>query len=335
MTHEKVDLKLKDGITVQAIAPVILSASRATDLPAFFHTWFNNRLNDGYSVWYNPYSKQPQYISYEKVKGIVFWSKDPNESFIGWTLLKVKSLGIDFYLQYTLNDYESEGFEPELPPLTTRINKFKQISEKYGKDSVIWRFDPLILTKHTDIDELTSRIEFIGDQLKGYTNKLVFSFIDINTYKSVQNKLIKETSYFTRDCILNSEFSPELMEKMAANIANLRDKWKSEGWDLTLATCGEKFDLDKYDIQHNKCVDSEQFKKITHNEEFIKWLDENGGQKDKGQRLTCGCMLSKDIGAYNTCKHFCAYCYANVSRDMVNSKLMFYNSATPWLIHEE
>ena len=39
--------------------------------------------------------------------------------------------------------------------------------------------------------------------------------------------------------------------------------------------------------------------------------------KDKVQRNVCGCMVSKDIGMYNTCSHFCVYCYANTSKILV------------------
>ena len=327
MTHEKVKLTLPDGAVVDAIAPVILSVSRATDIPAFHSEWFINRWKAGYSVWFNPYTGNPQYVSYEKVKGIVFWTKNPSKKIIEFQK-ELDAQGIHTYFQYTLNDYDKEGFEPNLPPLSARIERFKELSQAVGKERVIWRFDPLMI-----VPKLIERVENIGEQLKGYTDKLVFSFIDIAAYKKVQANLVALNVYDKED-VLNGEFTPEYMDIAASKLAALRDKWAKEGWSIELATCGEKFDLDKYNIQHNRCIDSELFKKIASDDKsFLNYLDYGGllsietrttkEWKDKGQRLECGCMLSKDIGRYNTCPHFCVYCYANSDRNTVLANMHY------------
>ena len=51
MINDKVNIHLDQGKRVEAAAPVIISASRSTDIPAFYAKWFFNRLAKGYSVW--------------------------------------------------------------------------------------------------------------------------------------------------------------------------------------------------------------------------------------------------------------------------------------------
>ena len=334
LTHEKVKLHTSKYGTVDAIAPVILSASRATDIPAFHHKWFLDKLEKGYSVWVNPYNSKPQFVSYQNVKGIVFWSKNPDVDANYDIISHLNDKKIEFYYQYTLNNYEKEGFELGLPPIDRRIDNFIRLSQFVGRSRVIWRFDPLILTKNLTVDELVKRVEDIGDCLKGYTNKLVFSFVDINAYKKVKRNLVNETQLFTNDTIDGAEFTIEEMKEMASKLAQLRDDWKSAGWDLELATCGEAFDLDQYGISHNRCVDAELFKKLTKDEEFIKYLDKYTLTqfKDGGQRPLCGCMLSKDIGQYNTCQHFCTYCYANTSKYEVNKNCKYLSKTSDSLL---
>ena len=179
------------GEHVDAIAPIIISASRSTDIPAFYAKWFFNRLAKGYCVWYNPFNRQQKiYVSFARCKVIVFWTKNPKP--ILPYLHELDERGIHYYFQVTLNDYVNEGFEPNVLSVEERIKTFRELSERIGRERVIWRFDPLILAPTITPRMLLSRIWKIGNQLKGYTDKLVFSFVDVKTYRKVQNNLMKE-----------------------------------------------------------------------------------------------------------------------------------------------
>lgn len=332
--NEKVRITRDTGELVEGVAPVIISASRSTDIPAFFARWFINRLAKGYCVWYNPFNQQPMYISFENTKAVVFWTKNP-EPLIKY-LPELDARGIHYYFQYTLNDYEAEGFEPNVASLNQRIETFKKLSDLIGKEKVIWRFDPLILSDQLTPRKLLQKIFHIGNRLKGYTDKLVFSFVDVKAYRKVQNNLVKETSLYDKDNVTSAEPDGTLREELVLGLSKLRDHWKNEGWEIELATCGEEVDLEKYNISHNRCIDGELMERIfPEDHELVYYLrtgklpepDLFGGipeippktknLKDKGQRKACGCMISKDIGMYNTCRHFCVYCYANTSRELV------------------
>jgi DNA repair photolyase len=244
--------------------------------------------------------------------------------------------GIHYYFQFTLNDYGNEQFEPNVPPVEKRIKTFKELSEKIGKEKVIWRFDPLVMTDKIGVDELLQKVEHIGNQLNGYTEKLVFSFADIgNIYKKVENNL-------KRLHIDYREFTPQTMNEFATGLREL-----NKNWNLSLATCTEQIDLKQpFGIEHNCCIDGELMKRLFFNDrDLIYYLnygklpEENslfGSEtnlppinieklKDKGQRKLCGCMISKDIGMYNTCQHHCVYCYANTSKEAVKHNLSSYS----------
>ena len=110
------------GKTVEASAPVIVSASRSTDIPAFYSDWFINRFREGYVVWRNPFNQQPMYISFKNTKVIVFWTKNP-KPLIPY-LHELDEKGIHYYFQFTLNDYVAEGFEPKVPSVEQRVETF-------------------------------------------------------------------------------------------------------------------------------------------------------------------------------------------------------------------
>ena len=322
------------GIRVEAVTPVIISASRSTDIPAFYAKWFFNRLAKGYCVWYNPFNQHPMYISFKNCKVVVFWTKNP-EPIIPY-LPELDKRGIHYYFQVTLNDYVKEGFEPNVPSVEERVETFKQLSNLIGKEKVIWRFDPLIITPNIGPRELLTRIWHVGNKLKGYTDKLVFSFVDVKAYRKVQNNLVKETAYFTKEDVEKAEMSDAQRMEIVEGLVKLRDIWKREGWNLQMATCAEDMELSQYGIEHNCCIDGELMKRIfADDKELVYYLhtgkmpepdmfgeippipEKQKNLKDKGQRKICGCMVSKDIGMYNTCRHFCVYCYANTSKEAV------------------
>lgn len=331
---EKITIKNDNGKLVEATAPVIISASRSTDIPAFFAKWFFNRLAKGYCVWYNPFNQQPMYISFKRCRAVIFWTKNPAP--ILPYLSELDKRGIHYYFQVTLNDYVKEGFEPHVPSVDSRIETFQKLSGMIGKERVIWRFDPLIVTKDITPRDLLRRIWSIGNQLNGYTEKLVFSFVDVKAYRKVQNNLVKETTYFTKDNVEYAEMTEIQRREIIEGLVKLREIWRDGGWNLSMATCGEDVDFEGYGIEHNRCIDGELMKRIfADDEEFVyylhtlKWPERDMfGEippiptktkkvKDTGQRKACGCMVSKDIGMYNTCRHFCVYCYANTSKECV------------------
>lgn len=317
MNWDKQEIITECGEIVIAQMPVIISASRSTDIPTFYGDWFVNRWKAGYIKWINPFNNSPLYVSFKNARVVVFWTKNPKPFFKHLDFLSENIP--NYYFQYTLNDYDKEGFEGKVPRLESRIETFKELSNKIGKDKVIWRFDPLFLTKELTVEDLLLRVKNIGDQLYEYTLKLVFSFADISIYNKVVNNLNKENIEYV-------EFTSETMIRFSEGLQELNKKW-----NLEIATCAEKFDLNKYGIIHNKCVDDDLMIKLFSNDkqlmnflgvEFVEpslfdigKTEKTRKLKDKGQREACGCIMSKDIGEYNTCPHECVYCYANTSKD--------------------
>lgn len=324
---EEIDILNDNSEIVKGTAPVIISASRATDIPAFFSKWFFHRLEKGYIKWNNPFNRTlPYYISFKNTRMIVFWTKNAEPIIEFLPVLEEKE--INYYFQFTLNDYVKENLEPNVPKLEKRIETFINLSEKIGKEKVIWRFDPLILLNHLTIDDLLDRIERIAEVLIKYTNKLVFSFIDIENYSAVQKNISRDLKFDIPEESLNLEFSRDDKIEFAEKISQKLKKWSLVNQQFELATCAEGIELDSFGIKYNKCIDDDLMYKLFKNDlalmNFIGYetngmfFDSNKKKlKDKGQRKECGCIISKDIGEYNTCPHNCTYCYANSSKNRV------------------
>ncbi len=298
------------------LTPGIISASRSTDIPAFYAEWFMRRLREGYVRWRNPFNQQDFRIDLRAAGGIVFWTK--NAKPLLPYLEEIHDRGYDFYFQFTVNDYEAEGYEPRVPPLAERIETFAALSRRWGSERVVWRYDPICLAEGLDADGVMERIRRVGDALAPYTRQLVFSFVDVGAYAKVQRNVKRQQELLLREPSFDEQ--DRLGEMIAAYAASRQ---------LTPATCGERRSFARYGIDPNKCVDGDLFARICRpgNVKLQRHLGirldqhvlgvpqrlETLLRKDKGQRTECGCVESKDIGMYNTCGHMCVYCYANTS----------------------
>lgn len=309
----KATITINGGETHEAIAPLIISASRSTDIPAFFGPWFMKRLDAGYVKWINPWSGKPQYVSLARARLFVFWSKNP-APFLPY-LSELDKRGLSYYFQFTVNDYEAEGLEQGIPPLKDRIETFRRLSGMIGAPRVLWRFDPLIITDALSPAQLAERIGRIARSLRGYTDRLTISFVDF--YAKVRRN-IKRTGVPVR------EWDEESRSAVLKSIAELARALK-----LPVFTCAEEIVPAVNGIVPGRCIDDELIRREFSRDETLMaffgparrppdgsgFHDASVGDvlKDKGQRPRCGCVVSKDIGIYNTCGHRCAYCYANSS----------------------
>ena len=346
MQWKKTTVVRAGKLRAPAMAPVIISASRATDIPAFYADWLVHRLKAGYSVWVNPFNQKPGFVSFEAARLFVFWTKNPRPLMSRLGIFENRNL--NYYFQFTLNDYEEENFEPGVPPVKERIDTFRELSGRIGKERVIWRFDPLIVTPRLSPERLLEKIEKIGRQVMYKTGKLVISFVDVAAYQKVRNNLVRESTQFDRSSVLSAEPSRDQIHIIAEGLKQLRKQWHAQGWDITLAACAESMDLAAdYGIVKSKCIDDELIRSLfPHDRRLMRFVNHGDTRgdtdadsalsleistefrkidlKDRGQRSACGCIYSKDIGMYNTCRHFCVYCYANSSRNAVNRNLARY-----------
>jgi hypothetical protein len=292
--------EVENGDTIEAVAPVIVSASRRTDIPAFHAEWLMERLRAGYVKWANPFNGLPQYVSFARTRAVVFWTKNPKPILPDLAELDRRRIG--YYFQFTLNDYEAEGLEPGVPSLQERIETFQELSRRVGPTRVIWRYDPLMLADGIDVPRLVERVTRVGEKVCSCTERLVIAFADIERYVKVRNRLRK----FGRGCReLTAEEIWAFAEKLVA---------VARPWGLAIATCAEAIDLGDLGIEKNRCVDDRLLARLFPDDaELLRFLGPEETRhrlKDKGQRKECGCIVSKDIGAYDTCPHLCRYCYA-------------------------
>lgn len=284
---------------------MILSVSRRTDIPAFYSEWFCQRIREGFAYVKNPMNAHQiskLRISPEVVDCIVFWTKNAAPMMDKLENLKE----YDYYFQFTINSYGRE-VEPFVPELSERLATFMRLSEQIGRENVIWRYDPILFSAQYTPEFHLKSFEKIASSLRKYTEKCVFSFVDIYPRRNGRN--------------LNSlNFRQPSFKELDLFAGELARIGKSNG--LVLATCAEAIDLKKHGIEHNSCIDKELIERITGVP-----LNISGD----GQREHCRCVKCDDIGSYDTCPHGCIYCYANIRPDITAGKQKAYNVYSPIL----
>jgi hypothetical protein len=283
---------------------MIISASRRTDLPAFYSEWFLNRIRAGFCMVRNPF--QPGQVSRvsllaEDVDAIVFWSKNPAPLIL--RLDELDQRGYRYYFQFTLNDY-SNLLEPVVPPLKERLETFQTLSRRLGKSRVIWRYDPIILSNITDSAYHRQSFQGLCARLADHTERVMVSVVDYYR-KTVRNlaRLEPEGFVFERRLRANLELD-ELLQFMAKT---------ANKFGLQIFTCAEERNYSEFGIPPGRCIDGELIQRL--------WGLTGPWKKDPGQRQACGCAASKDIGENDSCLHHCPYCYA--TRDPAEASRKF------------
>jgi hypothetical protein len=243
----------------------------------------------------------------EAVDGIVFWTKNPLPMLDRLDELK----GYMYYFQFTLTSY-GKDVEPNLPNKPdVIISTFKKLSALIGADRVIWRYDPILISEKYPFEYHVKAFEKIAKELHDYTRKVTISFID-EDYRGVKVN-IKEPALLDFPSAAQMELSSQLAEV-------------ARSFGLSVDTCAEKIDLRQYGIEHARCIDDRLLAKLLGCRLNI--------EKDKTQRLECGCVASIDIGMYNTCKTGCRYCYANYNKKAVEVNFAKHNLLSPLISGE-
>ena len=286
---------------------MILSVSRRTDIPAFFAPWFMGRIREGFVLTRNPMNHRQVSrieLSPETIDCIVFWTKNPAP-----ILPYLDEIGarFPFYFQFTLNAYGLDA-EPNVPPLTERLETLRTLSRKIGRERVVWRYDPVLLSPTYDAAWHIARFAELAREISPFAGRCVFSFLD--DYPKIAKGLRAIDGRVCEEAEMR-----EMAEAFAASAKNHR---------LPISACAEPLDFSSYGVERGRCIDPELISQLTGHTVRA--------AKDKNQRPECGCAASVDVGAYNTCSHGCRYCYANHSAESTAARIKLHDETSPFLV---
>ncbi len=279
---------------------MIISASRRTDIPAFYAEWFMQRIRAGDCHVPNPFNAgQVSVVSLAPadVDAIVFWTRFPRPLLAH--LDELDARGYRYYFQYTLLDYprsvESHRLESHRPDGAAAVEVFRRLAERIGPARVIWRYDPILLSAQLDADYHRRQFAKLASALDGSTQRCVISLVDLyaKTRRRLSGLDLADMAEAGTEAVASRPAIADLMRFLA-------DTAQRHGMEIT--SCAETAELQPYGIRPGKCIDDDLLRTLFGLDLWLK--------KDPSQRAACGCVLSKDIGQYNTCLFGCQYCYA-------------------------
>lgn len=278
---------------------MILNVSGRTDIVAFYSEWFLNRYKEGFIDVRNPFNQDlVSRIYFEDVDLIFFCTKNPKP-----ILNKLKIIKKPILFHVTLTPYK-EDIEPNVPNKKDLIENIKKLSNIIGKENLIIRYDPVFISKRYNLEYHKKMFERVCTLLEGYTERILISFID--DYKNVRNN----KAYIKHQ---------ELTEKDYEEIGKSFSK-SAHSNGMIVHTCFEDRNLCEFGFDEGECL-SHELAYILTGKKYKNWT----ARKEK----KCNCVEMVDIGSYNSCKHFCKYCYANYDEKkvIVNTKLHDKNSS--------
>lgn len=266
---------------------MIISASRRTDIPAFHAEWFMERVRAGFADVRNPFNaRQISRVSLDRDEAelIVFWTKDATGMLEH--LDELDGRGMRYLFQYTLTPYGAD-VEPHVDKRRA-VETLLKLSARIGAERVIWRYDPILLAERWTAEWHVKLFEAMCRRLEGASGRCVVSFVDL--YASVR----RTASWIHAP-------SESQMHEMAREMAKIARKH-----GFLPSACAETIDLTGDGLEARGCIDRADVERVLGAPVCA--------AKDAGQRSACRCVSSVDIGAYDTCRHGCAYCYASHGR---------------------
>lgn len=271
---------------------MIISASRRTDIPALYPEWFMNRVRAGFCTVPRPRDRKTHdtvSLRPADVDALVFWTRNPAPLLPYLAELERLGLGNSVFL-FTLLDYP-ETMEPGLPPQEERIRTFHELAARLGPERVIWRYDPVVISRTFDMERHLNSFAMLSDRLDGATKRCIISVAE--DYPGNRSRLARLDPHGLAPNF-NAPDLPEIMKGFA-------DTASRHGMEISC--CSQPEAITVLGIDNAPCIDGERINHL-----FKTSVPCN---KDGGQRPRCRCTRSKDIGAYDTCTHGCLYCYAN------------------------
>lgn len=284
---------------------MIINTGSRTDIPAFYSEWFYNRVRAGEVLVRNPFNLNAvtRYrLDPDVVDVLAFCTKNPAPM-----LPKLQELQEYRQLWHVSITPYGKDIEPGVPDKHAVLASFRELSKAVGKNHVVWRYDPIFLSDRYTMEYHFRAFETMAAELEGYTSQVIFSFIDL--YQKTRKNFPE----------VREVYEPE-QDAMAETLASIA---KQHG--MQLIACLEDARFQTFGVDVSGCMTKEKVE-----DAFRIRLDI---PKNKAQtREGCACLLGGDIGMYNTCSHFCRYCYANYDRETVLQNRAFHDPESPFLV---